>query len=259
MHIAHQPAGTAAMLELPTCTQEEEGYVTVCAKYAPFLSHSLRNFTQGPVNMYNCKDVTVSSSTFENNRAQSVFTDLPNRVSAGGLSITILGNSNSSATQGTFTYTIQNCNFSNNSATSAVAAASTVSVLEGSHVNGRGGGVGFYIVHPSVVSIIVLQCNFLSNAAELGGGLYIFSPELVTEEDFTVAANYLEGNEAKIGGAIAVGAGRATFQQIDTKVHLLKDILTESVIFDRNTFVRNKAHVGGAMFLGPGARECMEH
>ena len=200
--------------------------------------------------MYNCKDVTVSSSTFENNHAQSVFTDLPSRVSAGGISITILGNSNSSAIQGTFAYTIQNCNFSNNSAISTVATASTVSVLEGSHVNGRGGGVGFYIVHLSVVSIIVLQCNFLGNVAAIGGGLLIISPDLATEEDFTVADNHLEGNEAiSSGGAIALGA---VFQQTHTKLRLLKDILTKSVIFNGNRFVRNIAHVGGAMFLGPG-------
>ena len=202
------------------------------------------------MNMYNCKDVTVSSSTFENNHAQSVFTDLPNRVSAGGISITILGNSNSSATQGTFDYTVQNCTFSNNNATSAVAAASTVSVLEGSHVNGRGGGVGVFIVHPSVVSINVLWCNFSKNIAAVGGGLLIISPDLATEEDFTIAGNHFEGNEAiSSGGAIALGA---VFQQTHTKVQLLKDILTESVIFNGNRFVRNIARVGGALFLGPG-------
>ena len=211
---------------------------------------SFRNFTQGPVNIYNCKDVTVSSSTFENNHAQSVFTDLPNRVSGGGISITILGNSNSSATQGTFAYTIQNCNFSNNNATSTLLITGTVPVLEGSHLNNRGGGVGFYIVHPSVVGINVFWCNFSKNIATFGGGLYIFSPELVTEEDFTIADNHFEGNEAiSSGGAIALGAA---FQQIDANVQLLKDILTESVIFNGNRFVRNIARMGGAMFLGPG-------
>ena len=210
---------------------------------------SCRNFTQGPVNMYNCKDVTVSSSTFENNHAQSVFTDLPNRVSAGGLSITILGNSNSSATQGTFDYTVQNCTFSNNNATSNLAAAHPISFLEGGHINRRGGGVGFYVVHPSVVIINILQCNFVNNIAIFGGGLIILSFDLVTEEDFTVADNLFEGNEAIMGGAIGLGAA---FQQIDTKVQLLKDTLTESVIFYGNRFVRNIARVGGAMLLGPG-------
>ena len=197
--------------------------------------------------MYNCQVVTVSASTFENNRAQSVFTDLPSRVSGGGLSITIYGNSNGSVVQETFKYTIQNCTFSNNSANSTVPTASISSILDGGHINGRGGGVSFYMVQPSVVLIKILQCNFTNNSASgFGGGLYIFSPVLFTEEDFTIADNHFEKNEAVNGGGIALGA---TFQLTDGKEFLYKDVLTESVILSRNTFVRNRAMFGGAMFL----------
>ena len=103
------------------------------------------------------------------------------------------------------------------------------------------------MVQPSVVLIKILQCNFTNNSASgFGGGLYIFSPVLFTEEDFTIADNYFEKNEAVNGGGIALGA---TFQLTDGKEFLYKDVLTESVIFSRNTFVRNRATVGGAMFL----------
>ena len=198
--------------------------------------------------MYNCQVVTVSASTFENNHAQSVFTDLLSRVSGGGLSVTIYNNSNGSVVQGTFNYTIQNCTFYNNNATSTVKFASTISILEGGHVNGRGGGVTFYVVQPLVVLIKVLQCNFTNNSAYIGGGLYIISPVPLTEEDFIVAGNHFEENEAMNGGGIALGA---TLQHTDGKEFLYKDV-TESMTFCRNTFVRNTAKFGGAMFLVRG-------
>ena len=232
------------------CLQKQSVWQHALTALASLFSHSLRDLTQGPVNMYNCQVVTVSASSFENNRAQSVFTDLPSRLSGGGLSITIYGNSNGSVVQGTHSYTIQNCTFSNNSANSTVRTASTVSILEGGYINGRGGGVAFYVVQPSVILIKILQCNFTNNSASTsGGGLLIFSPLLVAEEDFTVADNHFEGNLAEYGGGIALGA---PFQQMDGEEYLYKDILTESVIFSRNTFVRNRACFGGAMFLGPG-------
>ena len=197
--------------------------------------------------MYNCQVVMVSASTFENNRAQSVFTDLPSRVSGGGLSITIYGNSNGSVVQGTFNYTIQNCTFYNNSANSTVPTASPIFILEGGHFNDRGGGVAFYVVHTSVLLIKILQCNFTNNSAPFfGGGLVIFSPEVVAEEVFTVADSYFEGNEAENGGGISVGA---TVLGLLTEKH---KVLLKDVVYARNIFVRNRARFGGALFLGRG-------
>ena len=195
--------------------------------------------------MYNCPVVTVSESTFENNHAQSVFTDLPSRVSGGGLSVTVYGHNNSSVMQGAFNYIIQNCTFFNNNASSPVPSAGTFSILEGGHVNDHGGGVAFNVVHPSVVVIKVLGCNFTNNyAPAFGGGLLIFSPETVPEEDFTIAGNHFEGNEAEAGGAISLSV---TFLQKEkTKT------LTKNVIYTNNVFLRNKARFGGAMFFGPG-------
>ena len=199
--------------------------------------------------MYNCQVVTVSASTFVNNHAQSVFTDLPSRVSGGGLSITIYNTSNASVVQGTFNYIIQNCTFYNNSANSTVPTASTISILEGGHVNDCGGGVAFYVVQPLVVLIKVLQCNFTNNSASgFGGGLSIVSPVPFTEEDFTVAGNHFEENEAMEGGGFALGA---ILQHTDGKEFMYKDV-TESVTFCRNTFLRNTADFGGAMLLVRG-------
>ena len=200
--------------------------------------------------MYNCPVVTVSESTFENNHAQSVFTDLPSRVSGGGLSITIYDRNNSSVMQGAFNYTIQSCTFSNNNASSMALTAKTISILEGGHLNDRGGGVTFYMVHSSVVDIKVLGCNFTNNSASIfGGGLYVFSPELVTEEVFTITDNHFEGNTAMNGGGVALGT---IFQQ-NGKENLNMTVLNESVVFNRNIFVQNKVIVnGGAMFLVTG-------
>ena len=211
----------------------------------------IRNFTQGPVNMYNCPVVTVTKSTFENNHALSVFTDLPSRVSGGGLSVTIYDVNNSSVTKKTISYTIQNCTFSNNSANSTAPTTDTISILEGGHLNGRGGGVAIYVVHPSVVEIKVLHCNFTNNSASAyGGGLYIFTPEVDTEEDFIIADNHFEGNVAAVGGGgIAVGA---VFLQKIGKEYLNKTVLKTVVLFSKNMFVQNKGNRGGAMFLGPG-------
>ena len=200
--------------------------------------------------MYNCPVATVSESTFENNHAQSVFTDLRSRVSGGGLSFTIYDPNNSSVMKKTINYIIQNCTFSNNSANSTVPAVGTRSILEGGHVNGRGGGVAFHLVHLSVVVIKVVGCNFISNSVPAyGGGLYVFSPVLVTEEDFTIADNHFEGNVAMFGGGMSVGAN---FQQTNEIGHLDKNVFTESVTISQNIFIRNRAKSGGAMFLGPG-------
>ena len=214
----------------------------------PSLMYSYRSFTQGPVNMYNCKDVTISSSTFENNCAQSVFRDLPYRVPGGGLSITIFSNLTHDVMHRArpFAYTIQNCTFSNNNATSTVATADTSTLLNLGFINNRGGGVALYMVHPSVVKVNILRCNFINNFAPyFGGGLYIFSPKLVTEEDFTVADSYFEGNEAELGGGIALGA---VFQETEEN----STVLIEKVVLTRNTLLRNNASFGGGMFLGPG-------
>ena len=230
------------------CLNKQSVWQYALTTLPSLLSHLLRNFTQGPVNMYNCQVVMVSASTFENNRAQSVFTDLPSRLSGGGLSITIYGKSNSFVVQGTFNYTIQNCTFYNNSANSTVPTASTISILEGGYVNGRGGGVAFYVVQPLVVLIKVLQCNFTNNSAYIGGGLYILSSVPFTEEDFTIAGNHFEENGAVNGGGIHLGI---ISQNTDGKEFMYKDV-TESVTFCRNKFVKNTAKFGGAMLLVRG-------
>ena len=206
--------------------------------------------------MYNCLVVTVLGSTFENNHAQSFFTDLPSRVSGGGLSITIKDTRNNSMTTGRFSYTIQNCTFTNNSANSTVPPVGTTSVLEGGHINGRGGGVAFYVLHPSVVEIRVLCCHFINNyASAFGGGLYIASPELFTEENFTIADNTFERNEARSGGGIVLGTAVLKEARFE---YLKKDILTVSVVFSRNTFLWNRAmpNYGGALFIAPGELGC---
>ena len=211
--------------------------------------------------MYNCSVVTVSGSTFENNLATSVFTDLPSRVSGGGLSVTIYDNSSSSVIHGRYSYTIQNCTFFNNSANSTVPTPDTTSVLKGGYVNDRGGGVSFYMVHASVVEIKILHCNFTNNnASAFGGGLYMFSPELFTE-DFAIADNHFEGNIARNGGGIAIGANYHTNRSV---YNMKTDVLTDSVILcSRNTFVRNIAMLGrgGAMTMAlvPGEWVVLPH
>ena len=216
----------------------------------PSFMYSYRSFTQGPVNMYNCKDVTVSSSTFENNHAQSVFTDLLSRVSGGGLSITISYDSSScSVAQRRVSYTIQNCTFSNNSANSTVATAHTPAILSGSYVNDRGGGVAFYVENPIAVTIDVSHCNFFNNTAPyFGGGVYIFSPKGVAEEIFNIANNWFEGNEAASGGGAVLGA---PFLQGGNQQQQM-NYFNKSMKFTRNTFVKNQAKYGGALWLLPG-------
>ena len=201
--------------------------------------------------MYNCPVVTVSESTFENNHAQSVFTDLPSRVSGGGLSVAIYGRNNSSVMKKTIRYTIENCTFSNNNASSTVPTADTLFILDGGHLNGRGGGVAFYVVHHSVVEIKVLGCNFTNNyASAYGGGLYVLIPELDTEEDFTIADNHFEGNVAAVAGGIIIATA---FQQTSKNAEYLpKNDFTESVTLRWNTFIRNSAIRGGAMYLAAG-------
>ena len=152
-------------------------------------------------------------------------------------------------TQGRFKYTIQNCTFSNNSANSTVPTAGTTSIVEGGHINGRGGGVAFYVVHPSVVEIKVLHCNFTNNfASAFGGGLYVFSSEVVTEESFTIANNYFERNKARTGGGIILSIG---LLERDRMHYLKESDLIDSVIIHRNTFVQNRGVHGGAMYLSP--------
>ena len=228
----------------------------MCTALLPFLSlpsHSLRDFSQGPVNMYNCLVVTVSASTFANNHAQSVFTDLPSRISGGGLSITINDTRNSSLTRGRFNYTIQYCVFANNSANSSAPSAGPVSILQGGHINNRGGGVAFYVVHSSVVEFGVSLCYFSKNSALYGGGLYVFSPELFTEEDFTIADNVFVSNAADSGGGIALAAA---LQHTTRSESLKKDVLKVSILFSTNYFEWNRANLGGALFIAPGELGC---
>ena len=72
--------------------------------------------------------------------------------------------------------------------------------------------------------------------------MYVFSPELVTEEDFTITDNLFEGNVAESGGGIILGA---TFQQTNEIGYLDNNVFTDSVTISRISLYVTKQSVVG--------------
>ena len=100
-----------------------------------------------------------------------------------------------------------------------------------------------------VIEFTVLSCNFKSNSALNGGGLYWSSPEPFTEENFTIADNRFEGNKARTSDGIVLGVA---FRETNRVHYLKRRVLTEFVIIRRNTFVQNRSVCGGGLYLAPG-------
>ena len=211
-----------------------------CILLSPYSS----NFTQGPVNIYNCVEVQVIGCTFQHNQATSVFRDLPFRIAGGGLSFALSSNQTVQDTT-VHRYTIQACTFLNNSANSTLPPLNISGVLSERFLNGRGGGLAMFVNHPSFLAVRVIGCNFTANTANaFAGGLYLLPLHIMVDKDFEFIGNHFEGNVAPAGGGSAFGvpfSQRCTSERCET--------VRERVRVENSTFMRNSATYGAGLRL----------
>ena len=200
-----------------------------------------RYFNDTPVAVYNCDTVEVVGSEFLNNTAHGTLVDLPFRTNAGGIAYTSVERPQSVRSS----LVITDCVFKNNSAHQSVAESRdpTQSRVR-SIFTGRGGGVGAAFGLAENVDILVENCSFTGNAADVfGGGLYINTISGATHNHYTINNCTFVENVASLGG----GGISLTFTPNGSPN------TTNRMELKRTTFVRNVAGLsGGALYLFPG-------
>ena len=210
----------------------------------PRVSSSLcspcRHFNDTPVAVYNCDTVEVVGSEFLNNTAHGTLVDLPFRINAGGISYTSFKRPQSVNAS----LWIADCMFTNNSALANVVRLDpTQSRLHSLHT-GRGGGIGAAVNFIEKLDILVENCSFTGNKAQLfGGGLYVNTVTNAVHHHYTILnCTFMENVAVSGGGGIALSfvpnGTRYTTNRMDLR---------------HTKFVRNRAEMdGGAVYMFPG-------
>ena len=177
-------------------------------------------------------------STFANNTAVALITDVRFRGNAGGIAIGINDHPFNSSDP---SITIQNCTFCKNMAT-PTETESTTQLYTHQIVVGRGGGAGIYILENTRVSATIEDCSFEENVAStFGGGLYIILGGEISNHSIHVRRSQFTGNEAELAGGGGLHIG-----------YLVSFVTLHSAVIADCTFVANKARFGGGSYILPG-------
>lgn len=186
--------------------------------------------------MYNCDNVTVSSSIFEHNGPVSIVKKGEYRGHAGGLSLGYFYNRNVSHPVAKVT----GCVFRNNTSDPLANTVQSTSQLFQQFVfSGRGGGCAITINPMNSLNATVEDCYFEDNfALSFGGGLYVgFSGN--NSHTVVVRRTILMKNKTPgAAGGLEIGFVQGADEDFTNQIY----------VYD-STFIENKASVGGGVYV----------
>ena len=216
--------------------------------FRPWVSLSLpsfRHFNATPVSVYNCDTVKVVGSKFLSNTAHGMTPDRLFRTYAGGIAYTSHNQSESTE----HSLLITECLFINNSALQAVEHDPTQRNYKRLYwYTGRGGGIAAAVGWVENINILIEDCTFIRNMANLyGGGLYITAEHRATNHHYTITNCTFVENVARGGG----GFGLTFFPS--GRYDTMNQIILRNTTFLRNSVAEN----GGAMHLISGMLLCV--
>ena len=174
------------------------------------------------------------------------------------------------------TYYFDNCTFENNSAHTDYHNLYRTDNNRGIQLDGYGQGGGISLVVESNISnvhVLFMNCEFIANAAYLGGGLYASiggsSNVSVEIRDSLFEGNGCDGTKQAFGGGADLNFGKNSGSQylvrnvtfanncaiVGGGVYYFSDPGTvdssNSIMFDDCTLIENKAYLGSAIAMMP--------
>ncbi len=201
------------------------------------LPHS--NFESSAVDVYNCWEVHVDNSTFENNTA--IVGTGQFRANSGGLAVAYHTSEPSNGSRPLVRVT-GSVFKSNRALLPTQNSSQQINLALNNHYYfGRGGGFGIFIDEVyAYVSTEVSDCTFIGNYADsFGGGIYLYVDGNGTYHNFSVSGSTFVDNsagEGSFGGGIEVAL-------------LIRNINSPPTSFNisRCEFTNNTADFGGGL------------
>jgi hypothetical protein len=194
--------------------------------------------------VYNCFEITVSNSTFENNGPVTITKFVPIRGHSGGLSIGFYFQEPGNKTE--LTATIQDSTFRNNSVKASVSGRqSTSQLLTKFLITGRGGGCAVNVHSVISVKVFVSGCVFERNhALSFGGGFYMGWIRVSNHTTNMTDTSFIENMCLGGAGGLELGFGGAGGSEK----------IANNFFASNLHFVGNKATYGGGTYIFGGCK-----
>ena len=187
--------------------------------------------------LYNCPNITITDSTFFNNRGTGI-SRTPFRANSGAVAI---GYNNIDTDILKPTFVVTGCNFTSNRATSNSFFRTPNNAVFNGIYSGRGGGIAIYVnesIHDTMG--IISDSVFVGNFVRLyGGALFLVVFGEGTQNYLQVENNVFDSNVAMLGGGAIITALFSEGVEGSPHTTLIKD----------SSFAENVAETGGAALL----------